>query len=176
MDLVPNLLPVLCLTLVSSSADTTNPPRRYPQLVGGWTIGEILLLVLLVSVCELFRCHNNLLFPGSPWGGMLPAATMLGPQQASGFGVPRTPTPHTVYEPMPTPPGFIYSLPPGRTPSNLAHSYPLPASSSQGAACPPLRLPHQGLEAGHIEAIEAWEVHLCRTLRLCCRSALLVGL
>ncbi|SJL04796.1 uncharacterized protein ARMOST_08166 [Armillaria ostoyae] len=74
---------------------------------------------------------------GSPWGGStsaLPAATMSadpGPPQASGFGAPRTPTPRTTYKSMSTPPGFTYPLPPGRTPSNPAYNYPLPASSGK---------------------------------------------
>ncbi|PBK83084.1 hypothetical protein ARMGADRAFT_1019248 [Armillaria gallica] len=73
----------------------------------------------------------------SPWGGStsaLPAATTSadpGPPQASGFGAPRTPTPRAAYESMSTPPGFTYPLPPGRTPSNPAYNYPLPASSGK---------------------------------------------
>ncbi|PBK83092.1 hypothetical protein ARMGADRAFT_1137519 [Armillaria gallica] len=68
---------------------------------------------------------------GSPWGGSLPAATTLGPQQASGFGAPRTSTPCAAYESMSTPPGFTCPLPPGRTPSKPPHSYPLLASSGK---------------------------------------------
>ncbi len=56
---------------------------------------------------------------------------MSGPQQASGFGAPRMPTPHAAYESMSTTPGFTYPLPAGRTPSNLAHNYPLPTSSGK---------------------------------------------
>ncbi len=63
-------------------------------------------------------------------GDSLPAATTSGPQQASGFGVPRTPTPRTSYESTSTP-GFTYLPPPSWTPSNPAYSYPLPASSGK---------------------------------------------
>ncbi|KAK0210199.1 hypothetical protein DFS33DRAFT_268240 [Desarmillaria ectypa] len=75
---------------------------------------------------------------GSPWGGStsgLPAATTSadpGPQQASGFSAPRTP--RAAYEYASTPPGFAYPLPPGRTPSNPAVNYPLPASSSSSSS------------------------------------------
>ncbi|KAK0458584.1 uncharacterized protein EV420DRAFT_366629 [Desarmillaria tabescens] len=75
---------------------------------------------------------------GSPWGGStsaLPAATTSAdpdPQQASGFGAPRTP--RAAYEIASTPPGFTYPLPPGRTPSNPAVNYPLPASSGKGSS------------------------------------------
>ncbi|KAK0442877.1 hypothetical protein EV421DRAFT_1903852 [Armillaria borealis] len=76
---------------------------------------------------------------GSPWGGStsaLPAAPTSAdpsPTQASisGFDASRTPTPRTTYESMSTLPGFTYPLPPGWTPSNPAHNYPLPTSSGK---------------------------------------------
>ncbi|KAK0442823.1 hypothetical protein EV421DRAFT_1903805 [Armillaria borealis] len=76
---------------------------------------------------------------GSPWGGStsaLPAAPTSAdpsPTQASisGFDASRTPTPRTAYECMSTLPGFTYPLPPGWTPSNPAHNYPLPTSSGK---------------------------------------------